>query len=157
MKTIKKTNLLDEPADALIYSTNVLMNLTGGVGAQLLERYPQLQTELHDMLRRRGSRYAIRGEVISHRTVEMPWKAVFHTIPCDPMYHTTPGIVTEVLRKAFEMCLQTPGVRKVATSAIATGYGDMAMDDFMKVFEEVTNRPQIRDGLEVVLCLPVEP
>ena len=61
------------------------------------------------------------------------------------------GLPSKILLWPLSLVPIKPG------SAIATGYGDMAMDDFMKVFEEVANRPQIRDGLEVVLCLPVEP
>lgn len=44
---IKHTDILDEPADALIDSTNIMLNCTGGVGACLLTKYgSHVQSEL---------------------------------------------------------------------------------------------------------------
>ncbi len=44
---ILNIDVLDLPADALIYSSNVLLNCSGGVGACLVERYgKQVQVDL---------------------------------------------------------------------------------------------------------------
>ena len=157
MKTIKQSNLLDEPVDALIYSTNVLLNLTGGVGAQLLERFgTSLQTSLHNQLRAQGKRFATRGDAIELVLPSMPWKIVFHTIPCDPMYHTTPEIVARTLRRCFDRCLERGDIASVATSAIATGYGDMVMEDFISIFDDVTGDARYAGRLDIRLCLPLD-
>jgi hypothetical protein len=48
---IRHADLLEAPSDALVYSTNVGLHLSGGVGAQLLERYSWgLQERLHACL-----------------------------------------------------------------------------------------------------------
>ena len=155
MKTIKKADLLAEPADALIYSTNVLLNMTGGVGAQLMERYgAEIQTDLHRHLAQQGKRFASQGDVIQLVSAGMPWKMVFHTVPCDPMYHTTVDVVARVLAHCLDECLKTPDVRTVSMSALATGYGDLTLDDFITVFNRVAGESRYSERLDITLCLP---
>jgi O-acetyl-ADP-ribose deacetylase (regulator of RNase III) len=53
--TIKHGNIIDESADALICSANVMLNLSGGVGADLLGRYGlAMQKELHEIVNARN-------------------------------------------------------------------------------------------------------
>lgn len=87
---IQLSNVLDVPADALIYSTNLLFNCSGGVGAALMRRYgPHVQSDLHAILLRRGSRFANRGDVEEWVSQGMPYHAVYHTVPSNGFYETT--------------------------------------------------------------------
>ena len=48
---LKCKNIVDETADVLVCSANVSLNLSGGVGAELLGRYGvTMQKALHDVL-----------------------------------------------------------------------------------------------------------
>ncbi len=140
MRGIKHCNIVDDPADALVYSTNILLNCTGGVGASLLERYgPKFQVELHEILKNRGSRFADQGEVINHVPVGLPYRYLLHTTPCDAMYDTTPEIAEDVLLRALAICAGDPAVRRVAVSALATGFGHLGFDAFVSIAARVFN------------------
>ena len=135
---VKNIDLLELPADALVYSTNVLLNCTGGVGACLLERYgKQVQTDLHQLLSDRGTRFAEQGAVFQHVTDGMPYKQVFHTVPCDGFYDTTEEIVKGILRYCLEQCSATEDIRTIAMSALATGYGRLLFDDFFRIASSI--------------------
>ena len=55
--SLKHGDLLDEPADVLVCSANVFLNLSGGVGGAFLLRYGgQMQEELHRYLAQRQIR-----------------------------------------------------------------------------------------------------
>lgn len=151
---VKKVNLLDEPADALIYSTNILLNMTGGVGAQLLHRYgSSLQKELHAFLKTKAQHVMSRGDILDFKLPSMPWKKVFHTLPCDAMYHTNPEIVGDIIKRCLRICLQSGSIKKVAMSALGTGYGDLSMDEFISVFNSISNSEEFKN-IELILCLP---
>ncbi|MDB6077060.1 MAG: putative phosphatase, C-terminal domain of histone macroH2A1-like protein [Akkermansiaceae bacterium] len=136
--SIRNADVLDVAADALIYSTNVLFNCSGGVGACLVTRYGQhVQKDLHAILQRRGVRFAERGEVEEFVSAGLPYQAVFHTVPSDGFYETSEEIVAGVLRKALEGCVARPEVRTVVFSALATGYGRLEFADFLRIASEL--------------------
>ena len=152
MWCLKESNILDEPADVLICSANVSLNLSGGVGADLLGRYgTKMQNELHHMIASRTPRAANRGEVFQYMGDELPYKAVLHAVAVDGWYHSTPLIVQEVIEKAFRMAAQY-NARKVALTALATGFGDLTLEDFADGVRPLLNRdfPPLD---EVCLCL----
>ena len=154
MRGIKHCNIVDDPADALVYSTNVLLNCTGGVGAALLERYGmKFQTELHGILGSRGTRFANRGEVIDHVPAGLPYRHLLHTTPCDGMYDTTPEIVEDVLSRALAVCTEDPAVRRVAVSALATGFGHLRFDDFLPIAARVFHNLHFVSLTDIVLCI----
>jgi O-acetyl-ADP-ribose deacetylase (regulator of RNase III) len=130
-------NILDEPADVLICSANVSLNLSGGVGADLLGRYgTKMQTELHSILSLRTPRAANRGEVISYSAPELPYKAILHAVAVNGWYETTPEIVEGVVRKALKIA-QGLDATKVALTALATGFGDLDMEGFAAAIRPV--------------------
>lgn len=153
MRAFRHGDVLDEPADALIYSTNVLLNCTGGVGGALLERYGMpVQTALHGWLASCGLRFASQGDVIDLVASGMPYRHVLHTVPCDGMYDTSPAIVTRVLAQALEICAADPLVRRVAVSALATGYGHLPFDDFIPIAASLMTSPHFDSLAEIVVC-----
>ena len=127
---LKHANLLHEPADALIVSGNPYLNLSGGVGADLLNRYGQgLQTELYYHLKKIGSRYVQPTDVVPTFGGDTPYKVILHAVAIDAFYDTSPDWVTSSYANALALALKY-GARTVAAAALATGYGRMPMIDF---------------------------
>ncbi|HWB60284.1 MAG TPA: macro domain-containing protein [Chthoniobacteraceae bacterium] len=127
---VKHANILDEEADILICSANVSLNLSGGVGGALLQRYgPKLQEALHAQIAGRSPRAAQRGEIFVTQFPEMPWKAVVHAVAVDGWYQTTEDVIREIINRAMEVSMAM-GAKKVALSALATGYGNLTLERF---------------------------
>lgn len=127
---LKHTSLLLEPAEALIVSANPYLNLSGGVGADLLNRYGQaVQTELHYHLKRIGKRYVQPTDVVPTFGGDTPYKVVLHAVAIDAFYDTSPDWVTACYVKALELAAKYEA-RTIAAAALATGYGRMPMSDF---------------------------
>jgi O-acetyl-ADP-ribose deacetylase (regulator of RNase III) len=149
---LKEGNIIDEPADVLICSANVSLNLSGGVGSDLLGRYGmKMQNELHRILAARTPHAARQGEVFSYSGTELPYKAVLHAVAVDGWYHSTPQIVAETIEKAFRMAMDI-NVRKVALTVLATGFGDLTLRDFADAIRPLLDR-DFHPIEEVCLCL----
>jgi O-acetyl-ADP-ribose deacetylase (regulator of RNase III) len=127
---LKCGNILDEQADVLICSVNVSLNLSGGVGADLLARYgTKMQQDLHRLIACRTPRAAKRGEVFPYADSGLPYKAVLHAVAVDGWYETTSGVVEHTVRDALEIA-RGIGSRKVALTALATGFGNLSLAEF---------------------------
>lgn len=136
---LKQTNLLDEPADVLVCSANVSLNLSGGVGAELLGRYGnRMQKSLHALLQNRSPRAAQRGEVIAYTGEEMPYKAVLHAVAIDGWYQSSPQVITDIIRKSLKTAAEF-GARKVAFTVLATGFGNLSLAEFAQGVRPVLN------------------
>ncbi|HCE44768.1 MAG TPA: hypothetical protein DET40_14600 [Lentisphaeria bacterium] len=152
-RLIKNIDVLDENAEALIYSTNIMLNCTGGVGACLAVRYGRhVQKELHDLLNVRGSRFASQGEVFEHVCSGMPYRKLFHTVPCDAMYNTSPEIVEDILHRCLRQCA-VDGIEKVSMSVLATGYGHLDFEDFFRIADRVVNNDDYKEIERIVICI----
>ena len=152
---LKQTNILDESADALICSANVNLVLSGGVGAELLARYGgAMQHELQQRLQTRSPRCAARGDVIPYTGREVPYKILLHAVAIDGWYESSSEIIAEVTRRALEMAA-SHDARKVALSALATGFGRLTFAEFAQGV-----RPLLQIAVppieEIVICLLLE-
>jgi O-acetyl-ADP-ribose deacetylase (regulator of RNase III) len=128
--TVKCGDILDEPADVLICSANVFLNLSGGVGGAILLRYGDaMQRELHDYLARQNRKFVRRGELVTSSPCGTPYKAVLHAVAVDGFYQSSPEIVREMVSSSLVRAAGL-GARRVALTALATGYGRMSMKDF---------------------------
>jgi O-acetyl-ADP-ribose deacetylase (regulator of RNase III) len=149
---IKQKNILDEPADALICSANVHLTLSGGVGADLLARHgPAMQAALQEILRKRESHFAQRGEVFPYIGAEVPYKVIIHAVAIDGWYQSAPQVITQVVRKSLQQAAEK-GARKVTLAALATGFGRLSFAEFaagIRPLLGVTFSPIT----EVVICL----
>ncbi len=133
-----RSNIIDIEADALIYSTNARLALTGGVGAALLEKFGLvLQNELLCCSSGTGRQMAEVGDVFETRLPGMPWKCIFHTIATDDLYHTRPETVLAILRKCFRRCVELQAINSIITSPLGAGYGDLELDRFVKIADQV--------------------
>jgi O-acetyl-ADP-ribose deacetylase (regulator of RNase III) len=150
--SLKCCNIIDEPADVLICSANVSLNLSGGVGADLLGRYGiKMQKELHGIIAARSPRAARHGEVFAYSGEELPYRAVLHAVAVDGWYHATSKTVQETIERALRMA-STYAARKVALTALATGFGDLTLSDFADAI-----RPLLAENFlpieEIAVCL----
>jgi O-acetyl-ADP-ribose deacetylase len=127
---IKFGNILDEPVDVLICSANINLNLSGGVGADLLQRYGKsLQEELHRYLANQKRHFASHGEVILTSPANVPYKAIIHVVSVDAFYKTTSEIIEKCVREAL---IKSVGFKAqtIALTAMGTGYGDLSLKGF---------------------------
>lgn len=135
------TDITTHPADALIYSTNVQLMLSGGVGACLLRRYGRsFQADLHAQLAASGRKLAAVGDVFLTRTPGLPWKRVYHVVATDPFYRTDPEVVRCILTRCLTECSADPAISSVVTSALGAGYGDLAFPLFLEIASELSLR-----------------
>ena len=133
------TDITTYPADVLIYSTNVQLMLSGGVGACLLQRYGRsFQADLFAQLDASGRKLASVGDVFLTHTPGLPWKRVYHVVAADPFYHTDPEVVRRILRQCLTECSADPGISTVAMSPLGAGYGDLAFPLFLDLVSEVS-------------------
>ena len=148
----KQGDILVEPADVLICSANVGLNLSGGVGGEILRRYGDaMQNELHGFLAQRGLRHVQLGDVIRVSSGGAHFRAVLHAVAIDGFYGSSPELVRSTVRKALETAV-SEGARKVALTAVATGYGPFTVSQFARAIQPLLtlNLPPIE---EVVICV----
>ncbi|NIB43683.1 hypothetical protein HBA55_29005 [Pseudomaricurvus alkylphenolicus] len=135
---VKKCDISKSTSDALIYSTNEDMMLTGGVGKKLLEVYGyELQSLIHSQLKKLGKSKAEVGTVIDCKTKEMPWKRVFHTVAVDREYETSEGTIFSILKTVFEECEMDFGIKHLSMSALGCGYGSLTHTRFTEILLNV--------------------
>jgi len=152
-RRIRKLDILDEPAEALIYSTNVELNCSGGVGGALVDRYGTgVQTALRSLLAAAGTARMPQGSVCEQTLPGLPYRALFHTVPTNRWHQTTPEVVAQVLRQALRRCLEL-GIDRVALSALATGFGDLILEDFLRLADGILHDPVFLPIRQITLCL----
>ena len=155
--TIYNGDILEVDADALIYSTNVMLNCTGGVGGALMMRYgPSIQQQLHATLNEplHGPRFATQGDVIRLPIREISYAEIFHTVPCDALYRTTPEIVEAILHRCLSDCEKTTAIRSIALSALGCGYGDFDLEQFLRSANQVFQQTQWPGIDSVTIAIP---
>jgi O-acetyl-ADP-ribose deacetylase (regulator of RNase III) len=149
---LKYGDILREPADVLVCSGNVFLNLSGGVGGEILLRCGDaMQCELHDTLKNRGIRFVERGEVVKTSACGLPFKAALHAVAVNGFYESSPAVIGKTVSNALREAAGL-GAQRVALTALATGFGRMSMRQFAEgnlplLSEEF---PPVR---EVVICV----
>lgn len=123
-------DLLDEPADYLVSSGNVQLNMSGGVNGALLLRYgPSLQAELHAVLAQRKQANVPPGFCHRFRQDVGSYRGVVYAVGIDGFYESSIELVARTLAAAIELLAPDAGTT-VAFPAIATGYGRLSKSDF---------------------------
>ncbi|MGJ8638629.1 MAG: macro domain-containing protein [Opitutaceae bacterium] len=154
IKFLQNADITEVRSDALIYSTNTALTLTGGVGASLLDKHGiKLQIDLHEAVAEEGTRIIEVGDVIRTNFSYMPWQYVFHTIATDESYHTTEATVFSILNQCLRECAKTRSIRTVTTSPLGAGFGDLKVIDFIKICEQALENidDSILDAFHVVV------
>lgn len=84
-------DILDIPADVLVCSANVYLNLSGGVGGAFLQRYGlKMQEALREYLAATGVSHVPCGTVVEMPPCGSPYRAVLHAVAVDAFYETSP-------------------------------------------------------------------
>lgn len=143
---------MDESADVLICSANPHLTLSGGVGADLLERHgPAMQAALLQIVRQRTPHFIPQAEVIPYSDTTLPYRAILHAVAIDGWYDSSPQIVERTVATALRMAA-TYKARRVALAALATGFGHLSLAEFAEGV-----RPLIAQEFppveEVCICL----
>lgn len=128
---IQCADIVKVPADAMIYSTNMRLTLTGGVGAALLREFGiGVQIALQSQSPASGRQQAEVGDVLQVPVATGRWKRVFHTIATDELYCTKASTVQSILRRCLQQCVDAKDVRTITCSALGCGYGDLDIVEF---------------------------
>jgi O-acetyl-ADP-ribose deacetylase (regulator of RNase III) len=150
--TVKQADILDEPADVLVCSANVFLNLSGGVGGEILLRYGDaMQQELRCYLAGCGLHFVRQGEVVSCGPCGTPFKAVLHAVAVDGFYQSSPAVIEAVVAHSLRVAASL-GAQRVALTALATGYGRMSLADFAAGLRPLLAQ-EFPPVAEVVVCL----
>lgn len=130
--TVKQGDILDEPADVLICSANCYLNLSGGVGGEILLRFGDaMQRELHSYLISNGIRLVPPGSVVPTRGCGTPYRAVLHAVAVDAFYGSSPELIEQAVSRSLRLAASY-GAVKVALTALGTGYGRLPMTTFAR-------------------------
>jgi O-acetyl-ADP-ribose deacetylase len=129
---VKVADALVEAGEVLVCPANVFLNLSGGVGGEILLRHGDgMQKELHEWLARSGRKFVQRGEVVVSGGWGTGFRAVMHAVAVDGMYETSAevveGVVDAALRRAGEV-----GAKTVVLTAVGTGFGRLSMGEFAR-------------------------
>lgn len=125
-------DVLAEQADGLVCSANVFLNLSGGVGGEILRRHGMdMQNALHECLHRRGLKFVQQGDVIETRGCGTAFSYVFHAVAVDAWYKSSSSVVEALFDKVFERS-ETLKLSRIAAVAVGTGFGRLPVNEFCK-------------------------
>jgi len=127
-------NIIDIPADGLVCSGNINLNMSGGVSGELLSRGGQsLQVELHKFLEKNGQKYVDPGFTIDIGSV-FNFKCVVYSVAIDAWYESSFSLVSSTLTSALEI-IEQRNCKTVNIPALATGYGKLKKPEFGKALK----------------------
>lgn len=127
---VSHSDILDSIADALICSANPNLNLSGGVGGALLQRYGvETQHYLHAYLRSIGKRHIEPGQAVLSPSCNTPFKAVAHAVAIDVFYESRETWIRSAYENAFHQ-LASLQCRTLAAACLGCGYGRCTIEDF---------------------------
>jgi len=137
-RLVINANIVDVEADALVYSTNTQLALTGGVGAALMQKCGWgIQSDLQSCSQGMGRKMAEVGDVFETQSRNYPWKIIFHTVATDELYHTDPSTVSYILKRCVRRCAELGSIKSLITSPLGAGYGDLDLDTFVRTADQV--------------------
>ncbi len=145
-------NILNMQADALICSANVQLNLSGGVGGEILVRHgDQMQNELRRYLTERNISVVLPGTVVETTSCGAPFSRVLHAVAVDAFYETSHELIVSTLQDALTLCSENE-MKAVVSAALATGYGRYPIAKFALVLQEL--QKETFPGIKTMtLCL----
>ncbi|MBS2040431.1 macro domain-containing protein [bacterium] len=129
-------DIVGAEADVLVCSANPWLRLTGGVGASLREAAGEgVEQELQAALQAREAQWLEPGTIIQTGPV-LAFQAVLHAVAIDGRYHSHQFLLRDVLEGVFRRCRDSKW-RTLALPALATGYGNYPMVDFLLLLESM--------------------
>jgi O-acetyl-ADP-ribose deacetylase (regulator of RNase III) len=150
VKVIRQGDIVDAVADAIVFSTNEHLFLSGGAGASLLGKHGDaLQKAMHRALAGTGRKVAMRGEVFEIEP-QGTWGRMFAVVAANGFYETSREDTSRAITGVLGRCAEIPGMRSIAMTALGTGYGNMEIEDFVEIFCAV-ELPSPIEELELVI------
>jgi len=117
-------------ADALNCPANPWLNLSGGIGGEILRRGgDSIQAELHAHLVSSCSAALPAGSVVATGPGSLPFKFIIHAVAIDPFYDSSAALVAKTLIAAFGLAVSN-GATSLSVPAVATGFGHLRFEDF---------------------------
>jgi O-acetyl-ADP-ribose deacetylase (regulator of RNase III) len=149
-RIIRQGDIVDTVADAIVFSTNEHLFLSGGAGASLLGKHGKpLQQAMERALAASGAKIAHRGSIFEIEPAET-WGRMFAVVAANGFYETSREDTEAALREVLQRCAEIEGVKTVAITALGTGYGNMEIEDFVSLFCAV-EIPQPLASLELMI------
>src|SRR5262249_29978840 len=131
---------------------NPFLNLSGGVGGELLLRYGDaVQRELRRYLEERRLNFVGPGEVVACGPCGTPYRAILHAVAVDAFYQSSAAVVEAAVARGLGLAASRGAVR-VALAALGPGYGRLPLAEFARGLAPLLARP-FPPVEEVVLCL----
>jgi O-acetyl-ADP-ribose deacetylase (regulator of RNase III) len=135
-RSICNANVVEISGDVLLYSTNVQLALTGGVGAALRAKFGlHVQYALNAAADMAGRSVVEVGDVFETTHPGMPWKHIFHSVATTEQYRTDPLVVSRILKHCLRRCAEL-GCRRLVSSPLGAGYGDLKLPEFVRLVDE---------------------
>lgn len=123
-------DILDQPAEGLVCSGNVYLNMSGGVNGTLLVRGgATLQRQLHQYLRDQGLKFVAPGFVMEIGPEPFEFRSIVYSVAIDGWYDSNIKLTAETLASALSI-IAARGCTTVNIPALATGYGKLSKQDF---------------------------
>lgn len=149
-RVIGQGDIVDTVADAIVFSTNEHLFLSGGAGASLLGKHGKpLQEAMHRIMAKQKIKVAPRGSVFEIEPAET-WGRMFAVVAANGFYETSREDTEAALQEVLQRCSEIEDVKTVAITALGTGYGNMEIEDFVALFCEI-EIPESLDSLELVI------
>ncbi|HAH47187.1 macro domain-containing protein [Gimesia sp.] len=123
-------DILDHPAEALVCSGNVYLNMSGGVNGALLMRGGEaLQRQLHQYLQDQKLNFIAPGFVMEIGPEPFEFNSIVYSVAVDGWYDSSIELVLQTLTSALSI-IELHGCKTVNVPALATGYGKLSKPDF---------------------------
>lgn len=150
-RIIRRGDVVDARPDALIFSTNEHLFLSGGAGASLLGVHGRpLQEAMDQALSSSGRKVAERGSVFEMApAASWPFR-LFAVVAANGFYETSERDTRRAVEQVLARCSELPEIKNVAITALGTGYGNMEIEDFVSIFCSVEIPPTV-EAFELVI------
>lgn len=123
-------DILDHPAEGLVCSGNVYLNMSGGVNGALLMRGGEaFQRQLHQYLQDEGMKFVPPGFVMEIGPEPFEFNSIVYSVAVDVWYDSSIELVLQTLTSALST-IELHGCKTVNVPALATGYGKLSKTDF---------------------------
>lgn len=143
-RIIRRGDVVDARPDALIFSTNEHLFLSGGAGASLLGVHGRpLQDAMDQALASSGRKVAERGSVFEIAPSGSWSSRLFAVVAANGFYETCEQDTRRAVEQVLARCSDLPEIKHVAITALGTGYGNMEIEDFVSIFCSVEIPPRL--------------
>ena len=148
---IVRGDLVEFEGDALVFSSNEHLFLSGGVGGSLLGKFgDEAQRLMSETLQASGKKLADYGDLFEIESDVFPWKKLVPVIATNGWYETEVEKTREILEKVLARLSEGSEIKRVGMSVLGAGYGDMEIETFIDL-ALMTEVPESIQSVEIVI------